>query len=66
MDKMEFAARISWALETAVDEGIVSGAMTVENLMANKDEILRCEFDEDEIDELDESLVKNVFKSWVN
>ena len=66
MDKFELASRISWALETATDEGYINPHMGLDALLENQYEILQCEFTEEEIDELDENLIKSVFKSWVN
>ena len=66
MDKIELASRISWALETAADEGYINPNMSLDALLDNQYEILQFEFSEEEIDELPESLIKSVFYGWVN
>jgi len=66
MDKIELASRISWALETATDEGYINPNMGLDALMNLQYEILQFEFSEEEIEELDENLIKSVFRSWTN
>jgi len=65
MNTKEMTDRICYALEIAADKGYITPQMGMDELGKLWYEILEFEFTENEIDQIPESLIKSVFKSWV-
>ena len=64
MNRQSLETRISWALETAADQGYITPYTSRTELLDSRYEILEFEFSEDEIEEIPESTVLEVFQSW--
>lgn len=64
MDRQSLETRISWALEAAADQGFITPYTGSAELFNSRYEILEFEFSEDEIEDIPESTILEVFQTW--